>query len=328
MTAIVKHIDDYPAFVPILNGAPQALVAHRELRGQYVTKGGEGYQTNRSIKTWSTYFLLKALTTSGKIQNWTSSKQKERLLTWCQCNENTFRLRLKEMEDLDLIGIEEASKYSRHINLSSYEKAAEILDIPFSGTTKIKYSPYDTQGKQVFRFFITAEEFRSEQTKQLEALTYWLNKNLSLKNELHLMLLKFGADDKQLRKPEYYQQRLLALQMQLFKEGSDILSYVFSRRADINRSVNLIKEHHTYKSKQSVSYLQRRMAKHKVINVQKICVESKVRSRLYIPDGLDKRRDGYKWLDKKGVTAWFLTCQISFNYELQHSPRLAAKRAA
>lgn len=322
MTAIVKHIDDYPAFVPILNGAPQALVAHRELRGQYVTKGGEGYQTNRSIKTWSTYFLLKALTTSSLICDWT--KQKKYILEWCQCNENTFRRHLSELKSLNLCQVFK----NRSIQLVSYEKAAEILDIPFSGTTKIKYSPYDTQGKQVFRFFITAEEFRSEQTKQLEALTYWLNKNLSLKNELHLMLLKFGADDKQLRKPEYYQQRLLALQMQLFKEGSDILSYVFSRRADINRSVNLIKEHHTYKSKQSVSYLQRRMAKHKVINVQKICVESKVRSRLYIPDGLDKRRDGYKWLDKKGVTAWFLTCQISFNYELQHSPRLAAKRAA
>jgi hypothetical protein len=315
VTAIVKNINDYPAFVPILNGAATALVAHRELRNKY--------HTNRSIKTWSCFFLLKALTTSGKISQWTT--QKKHLLTWCQCNENTFRHHLAAMKEMKLVTID---KYSKSISLTSYEKAAEILDIPYTGITKIKYSPDDTQGKQVFRFFITAEEFRKEQQKQLEGLTYWLNKNLLLKNDLHLMLLKFGADDKQLRNPAYYQQRLLAMQMQLFKEGSDILSYVFSRRADINRGVKLIAEHHKYKSKQSVSYLQRCMARHKVIDVKKICVESKSRSRIYIPDGLDKRRDGYKWLDKKGHTAWFLTNQIVFNYEIQQPEKLAAKRAA
>lgn len=345
MTAIVKNINDYPRFVPVLNGAASALVAHRELRGQYVgqpdkykkrkkaseqyySKRTEGYYTNRSIKTWCCFFLLKALTTSGKLQNWTGRDNKLWILTWLQMNENSFRRRLAEMQELDLCGIDKQSNGSINIILTSYEKAAAILDIPFNGTTQLKYSPDAHQGKQIFRFFITAEEFRSEQVKQLEALTYWLNKNLSLKNDLHLLLLKFGADDKQLRNPVYFQQRLLALQMHLFKEGSEILSYVFSRRADINRSGKLIQDHHTYKSQQSVSYLKQRMIEHDIIGMQKICVESKERSRLYIPDGLQGRRDGYKWVDKKGVTAWFLTCQISFNYELQHSPKATAKKAA
>lgn len=343
MTAVVKHISDYPAFVPVLNGAAKELVGHRELRGmytgkksrkqrkkkseEYYAKRTEGYQTNRSIKTWSCFFLLKALTTSGKIQNWTHVNNKARLLTWLQMEENTFRSRIKEMTVLNLVSTSKDKNRTVDIILTSWEKAAAILGIQYTGTTQIKYNPDELQGKQIFQFVLRAEEFKQEQQKQLEALMYHLDKNPLLKNDYHLMLLKHGADDKQLRNPVYFQQRLLSLQMHLFKEGSDILDYIFSRRADINRSGNLIKEHHSYKSTQSVSYLKRRMHKLKVIIVQKIIVESACRSRLYIPDG-EKRRDGYKWLQKKQHTAWFLTDQITFKYATEPPGKPAAKAAA
>lgn len=313
MTATVHHISPYPPCVPVLNGAARELVAHRELRTKY--------ETNRSIKTWSCFFLLKALTTSGKIQAWTN--QKNKLLTWCQCNENTFRRHLATMLQLQLCTIEKSTK---SINLVSYEKAAAILDIPFTGTTSVNYNPDINNGKQIFQYFIRAEEFRLEQQRQLDALMYHLDKNPSLKNDLRYMLVKEGAEDKRLSNPVYFQQRLLQLQMRLFKEGSELLDYVTSRRADINRGVKLIQGHHKYKSKQSVSYLKKRMHQLQLITVTKVKTESQAKSRLYVPDGNGKR-DGYKWVAHKqstgltlgGHTVWFLCDQISFNYSIQQS---------
>jgi hypothetical protein len=301
MTASLKHISLLtPTQVPVITGAAEVLVSQRELRTTY--------QTNRSIKTWSAWFLLKALTTSGKIQKWRS--QKTFLLHWLQMNERTFYRRLEEMQQLDLVTVE-----NENIQLASYEKAAGILEIAYTTLTHIQYNPDEQKGKQIFRYFITAEEFRFQQQRQLNALIYHLDKNPLLKNDLHFLMVKYGADGQQLQKSaSYYQERLLKLQMQMFKEGSDILSYVLTHRADINRGVNRIKDNHNYKSTQSACYLKKVMAKLNIISITKKKVESANRARIYIPDG-DKKRDGYKYCKRTKQTVWFLTDQISFAYE-------------
>ncbi|MGN6478320.1 MAG: hypothetical protein ACTHKV_13930, partial [Flavipsychrobacter sp.] len=200
------------------------------------------------------------------------------------------------------------------IHLVSYEKAAAILDIVYLGTYPIIYNPNKQNGKQVFQYILRAEEFRFQQSRQLNALLYHLDKNPSLKNDLHVLLVKYGADAQQLRNGRYFQERLLVLQMHLFKEGSELLPYVLTHRADINRGVARIKDNHNYKSRQSASYLKRRMQKLGVITIVKKKVESEARSRLYIPDG-DKSRDGYKYVRRSKNTVWFLTDQILFQYE-------------
>ena len=66
MTGRVRHMirSKYPEKVQILRGEPAALVSLRHLRTTY--------ETNRDIKYWATWFLLKALTTTSYIQHWTS----------------------------------------------------------------------------------------------------------------------------------------------------------------------------------------------------------------------------------------------------------------
>lgn len=302
MPAIVKHINQHmPAEIPVILGAPEVLVTHRELRSKY--------ETNRSIKTWSVWFLLKALTTSGKVQCW--YKQKAFLLHYLQLNENTLRRRLKEMEQLQLVTVDDDGS----INLISYEKAAGVLDIPYSGLYKQPYNPEKNGGKQIFQYILRGEEIRLSQQRQLDALMYSLDKNLSLKNDLCALMVKAGADGKRLlQDPRYFQERLLVLQTFAFKEGSAILDYIYTHRADINRGVLSIQKAHTYKATQSVSYLKKRMFKLGLIDVNKVCVRSDKRSRLYIPDGNGKR-DGYKWIGRAKATALFLTDQISFKYE-------------
>lgn len=312
MAGVLKHISlSYPTHVPVITGAAEALVQRRELRNRY--------ETNRDIKTWACWFLLKSLTTSGKISSW--RKQLEHLLPWLQLNERTFYRRIDELKALKLI---RADVDSEDLFLITYEKAAAILDITFTGTVPLQYNHVTNAGKQAFQYLIRSEEIRSAQETQLEAIRYHLDKNPSLKSYLIHLLEKHGADKQKLYKNiQYFQEQLLRLQLISFKEGSELLSVVFTHRADINRGVKSIKKAHTYKSASSVTYMKKRMVKLGVISVAKKSVQSEKRSRLYIPDG-NKDIAGYKWINASKRTALFLTDQISFLYETK--PEKKARR--
>jgi hypothetical protein len=312
MPALLKHINQVlPTHVPVIIGAEEELVQKRELRNTY--------HTNRDIKSWACWFLLKALTKSGKIQQWT--KQEEHLLHYTQMNLKTFYTRLHEMTTLQLITIEDSD-----IHLISYEKAAELLDITYYGTKLVEYDPEKQKGKQVFQYLIRGEEFKAAKERQFDGMHFKLDKNPPLKNTLHVLLVKAGADDQRLYKDRhYFQERLLNLQQQLFKEGSDIQDQVFERRADINRSVASIQKAHSYKAKQSVCYIKHRMLELGLIIIEKKRVESNVRARIIIRDG-DTRRDGYKYNTRTKKTIWFLCDQISFTYETKQAMR--GKKAA
>jgi hypothetical protein len=313
--------------IKIITGAAEILVSQRELR--------EKYETNRDIKYWSTYFLLKSLTSSGVICQWT--KQKESLLDFCKMTENTFRNHLSKLKELKLIKVTK----NRTILLTSFETAADILGISFTGHTIIDYDT-STQGNQIFQYLLRGEEIRSNQAKQSKTLWYYVGKNPLLKDALFTLLVKDGADKKLLEKDiTYFQEQLLLLQQQAFKDGSPLLDILTTCRADINRGVKRIQEYHTYKSKQSVSYMKGRMVELQVITVTKVCIKSKERSRLYIPiDGSNasrasdhpaakkRHRDGYKYLPATKETAWFLTDQVTHNYKSQNQQKNEKKKVA
>ena len=305
MSTPVYDINQAKKYVAVIAGACDVLVTHREIRNKY--------QTNRSIKTWATYFLLKSLTASGILRDWTS--QKQTILSYCKMTENCFRARLAELQQLQLITLQK----NRSIKLTSFETAADILGIAYEGTIKIEYNE-NLPGKQIFQYFLRAEEIRSNQHKQLKALWYYANKQPLLKDALTQMLQQqLGSDVKQLQNNlSYFQQQLLQLQQNAFKEGSPLLEIIHTFRADINRSVACMKDHHSYRSKQSVSYMKKVMKKMEIITVQKVCIESTNRARLYVPaENGKRRRDAYKYIESRKTTAWFLTDQINFTYNTE-----------
>jgi hypothetical protein len=284
-------------YVPIMIGAAEELVKHRELRTKYCT--------NRSIKTWATYFLLKSLTSSGLISQWT--EQKQDLLSYCKMNENSFRARLYELKALGLITME-----YYNIRLVSFQKAADILGIDFKGTIKIEYDEA-LPGKQTFQYFLRAEELRGNMIAQLNAMMFYLEKNPLVKAQLDVLLIHAGADSTRLNNAAYFQTQLLKLQQTSFAKGSDHWDIIIQFRADINRSVNGIKENHTYKSAQSVSYMKKQLLAMKIIGVEKVKIESSTRSRIYVPDGT-RKRDGYIYNPATKKTSWQLCDQVSFKY--------------
>jgi len=284
-------------YIPVLTGAPEALVAQRELRTKY--------ETNRAIKTWSIFFLLKSLTTSGLIKNYAG--QAHELAEFCQCNKKTLIRRIEELQKLGLLKFN-----GTNILLSSYIKAASILGINYNRLFRITYNPHEYKGNQIFQHLLRVEEIRNNQQKQLGALILNLEKNPLVTEQLMPLLAKQGCKLYRIRTDaKYLQEQLLKLQQTAFIEGSDFLTEIQRFRADVNRSVNGFKKQHHYKSSQSVSYLKKILQKQKLIDVVKKCIYSKERTRLYVPASDGSRKDGYKWLPRLKKTAWFLTDQIT-----------------
>lgn len=301
--------------VKILKGTEDLLVAMRSVCNVY--------ETNKEIRIWSAFFLLKALTTAPFISNW--RRQRPLLLKWLQMDEKTFYGYMAMLKNKKLITVDNGF----NIHPVSWDDAAKILGVPYLGTTTILFNPYKHEGKQVFQHLIRREEIKSNQIIQLEALMSKLDKNLPLKDDLLLLMIQLGADRKRLLTDKsYFQERLLQLDIRLFKEGSEIIGYSFTNRADINRGVKKIAEHHHYKSPQSVSYMKKVMVKHGIIQVKKIKVISDKRGRFYYRLG-EKMVEGYKWFKDQKQTAWTLTDQITFNDEKKQQEKpLSLKKAA
>jgi hypothetical protein len=304
----ITSIEDRIYNINILIGSPQILVKQRELV--------KVYETNRDIRLWSSWFLLKALTTSGKICGWRG--QIEHICRWLQIEASTLDRRINK---LAVIGLLTKSGDRKDLHLASYEAAAKILNIGYTGIMSVPYNPTKNAGKQVFQYIIRSEEIRANQARQLSAMHYYLDKNPLLKSCLLILLDKYGGDMKMLQNDKlYFQQQLFRLQCISFKERSEILGIVFAHRADINRGVRKIKQDHNYVCPTSVSYMKKKMCALDIIAVTKKAIESKQRNRLYIPVG-DTDRDGYKWNRRKQTTVLVLTDQISFCYELPQTKK-------
>jgi hypothetical protein len=323
-------VQPLPTHIKVLDGAAPILCGQRQLCGKNITNPAhykkrmdngkdvseayyknrttQGYHTNRSIKTWACYFLLKSLTTSGVIQRWTS--QRLMLLDFTKMNENSLRTRLAEMKALGLCTI---SKHSKNIQLVSFEKAADILDIVYTGTIEIEYKT-NTDAKQIFQYQLRGEDVRLNQAAQLEQLIKKVNKNPLLKSQLIVLLQQqFGCTEKQLRQHTFFQQKLLHLQQITFTNGSALYTIIHQLRADVNRGVDKIQQQHNYKCPTSVSYMKSIMKKYGVVAIEKKHIDSKpgIRSRKFLPDG----KEGYKWIEAKMSTQWVLTDQLTLLYK-------------
>jgi hypothetical protein len=295
MSGTQKYIDQKRKYVKVLRDASLLLVKQRKLRGKY--------ETNRSIKTWSTFFLLKSLSTPGEIKCWRD--QKTALLQYCKMSENSFRSRLNELKALNLLTVSK----DLTINLVSFKKAAEILGIKYAGTIKIEYNAKNT-GKQIFQYYIVLDEIRCNQQKQVEALNRKSLENPLLRASLEILMNQNGADVRKLKNADYFQQVLQHLQLEAFKTGSENWTEISALRADKNRSVKGIKKQYGFRSAQSVSYLKMRLTHCQLAEIRARKAESTARTRLYIPGDNGQSKEGYKYCQRTNRTILFLCDSI------------------
>lgn len=308
--------------VSVLIGAADYLVQQREKKNVY--------NVNQPLKYWATWFLLKTFTTSGRLQAW--NKQKQELLSLLRLSDGTFRRQLDQLKAAGLIRVEKSLVgRDKDISLVSYREAADIMGIPFKGTTIIDYKPLTYKNEtQVFRYLIVAQEVESNQQLQLDELHRKFQKNLSgCTTEIQLQLKQIGSDMKRIATDkQYLQQELLKLQKIVFRDRSGLAEVVFSLRADVNRSCNTWADHHGYAAGQSASFLKKKLQNIGVAKVEKVFVRSDERTRLYVPCTTKGRRDGYKWIKGLKSTVWFLCDQISISLNDKPVPPVELKKAA
>ena len=123
--------------VKVYNELIEAVIKNRKLRGYHLTTRSEGYQTNRIIKPICTYFLLKSLTESGFIREYT----KIPLLDFLQISKATFYNHIKQLESLKLV-----KRVGDSLQLASYNRMVEMFDLVI-GTNNITYINYTTGTK-------------------------------------------------------------------------------------------------------------------------------------------------------------------------------------
>lgn len=294
-----------PLYIKILVGSPAEIVCQRELRNKYCT--------NRNIKAWAVYYLLKSQTTSGHIKQW--EKQATELAAFCGMSRQTFRHYVQQLIALKLADGDWHTKKERTANtnltLCSYEKAADILGITFKGTVEIEYKNF-TDAKQIFQRQLMADDIRHNQEAQLVAFTKKVNKNPLLKQMLTQALIQLGAVEKELEGAAYFAAQVIRLQEEAFKNGSAIYNFVHQLRADLNRGVKRIASAWCAKSPSTATYHKRAMEKAGLIAIGKKIVHSACRKRLYLDDGTEL----YKWIKGTGQTAWVLCDQLTVAHKV------------
>jgi hypothetical protein len=222
------------------------------------------YETNHTIKIIGNYCLLKTLSTTGVVH---ISSNKKNLLSLLKLTRNSLAPALERMKIIGLIKIEDDK-----IILCGWKKAVEIFEYTFDEKfIEIDYNELDLKKK--IDFYIYSCEIAISQQKQREALQKILTANPVIKKDVANIISGFNKqplDDIMNWSNQQFIATWFRLQRFLFKTGTEVLESVWAYRADVNRTINSIRQSWSMKSFKSVTYTKRKLNKAGVIVIEKI----------------------------------------------------------
>lgn len=222
------------------------------------------YETNHTIKTIGNYCLLKTLSTTGVVH---ISENKKNLLLLLKLTRNSLFPALERLKTIGLIKIE-----GDKIILCGWKKAVEIFEYLFNEKfIEIDYNELDLKKK--IDYYIYSCEIVIAQQKQREALQKILTANPAIKRDVANIISGYNKepldDIMNWGNPKFIA-TWFRLQQFLFKAGTEVLESVFAYRADVNRTINSIRQSWSMKSFKSVTYTKRKLNKAGVIVIEKI----------------------------------------------------------
>lgn len=233
------------------------LVNKRELRNVY--------ETNRMIKVYGFFAVLKTFTSSGLIKNYHNQIEVIGQLT--KKSRSSVYNYLNFCKKLQLIKMQ-----GNVIVLSSWENATKIIDedIFCDLYTELNYDVKN--GLQTPEYLIYAAEIKENQDAQTNAVIREVGNNLPLAQLL--------AVDRQVT-PEHVQ-KLANLQVFTFVNGKSENDYllIHSVRADVQRTAKSIRKAYNMKSRRSVKYLKRQLVRRGIATVFTRCHTSECRNRI------------------------------------------------
>lgn len=218
--------------IKILKGLAELLVSDRQKRKEYVTA--------RTIKAFDTFICLKALTTSGHIQNYPG--QMDLLLKFCKISKAIFYTRINYLQAKGFV-----TKDKRKISLASWEKVADQYELPIVDFISLNY---DSENKlQTAEYLIRALEAKQNQDSQLKAAVYKLNKTPEIKEAF------FQYTGNQ----ELTLENIHLAQVKSFAFGAAVYDQLHQVNVDLQRTATSIKKAYKYKSIRNVAYLKREL---------------------------------------------------------------------
>lgn len=290
-----------PTRIKVYNELITNIIKIRNERGNYSTKGLI-YRTNRVLKPISIYFLLKSVTTSGVIKDYTH--QFGWLLDFLGISKPTFYSYLKQLESLQLV-----KRNKGALILSSYSQMCETFEL--SEVSNISYILYQEGVGQEFY-------------KLLEG-SIISNKNKYVKQQVNTKIERIKEFAQYLRetgghhsnKNDSLADQLLNRQIADFKNNSQTeeIEYI---NPDYQISARKIREIFGFKSNRSVAYLKKKLIKANIaqVYIRKFISPGRARKTSYIDKYGNIKRPYVGYLDECKATFWRLPDMFVFSPEI------------
>lgn len=238
-------------------GFASHLVCQRETRNTY--------QTNRAVKLYGFYALLKTMTSSGVIQNY--HKQIADIGALTKKSRSGVYSYIVKCIRAGLLRTD-----SKNIHLKGWEAAVRLNpDCEFIPSYTTVY--YDSENElQTPEYLIYACEIAENQQRQTKAVIKQIEENLPLAQTLNVQQTATPKDVIALQK----------LQVFTFVNGrtDNDYSLLHSLNADVQRTAKTLRRTYSMKSRRSVKYLKKQLEKRGVAKVMKRRLESPERSRV------------------------------------------------
>lgn len=239
------------------HGLASHLVNQRELRTVY--------QTNRAVKVYGFFALLKTITESGVIKNYHS--QITDIGTLTKKSRTGVYTYISQCKTIGLLKVNGGNLY-----LNSWQDAVNTVDCAYySGLyTTLQYDT--THDKQTPEYLIYAAEIKENQDRQTLAVIKQIENNLPLANTLGV-----GQNVQ----PKHVME-LHKLQVFTFVNGKSENDYslIHSCRADVQRTAKTLRKTYGMKDRRSVKYLKMQLAIRGIATIAKRVLESDCRNRV------------------------------------------------
>lgn len=265
------------------------------------------YETNRALKAFGLWVLLKNETTSGFIND--PHKQSENLEKLCKASFRTIRRYVSWAEDYGLIRKSDQNGWA----LSSYSEVCDkyLLKPVF---TEFEYD--ETDEKKTIEYYLKALEIAENREKQIYTYNKKQKLNPQIKPALEVEAANYGKRAEAIKTPE----DLFKLQKQLFSYGgSHSQTYNVVQNflnPDFQRSARTIRKAHKFKSVLSVTYMKRQLEKRGFATIEK---RSPVLCN-YKQNGINdeavrgrKANAGRRYRQDLAIASWFMTDKIQLN---------------
>ena len=205
-------------------------------------------KTNRTVKVIAFYALLKTVTTTGVIHNYTEQPALRKLTKYSR---NGFKDLVK-----DLVSTGLATVTCNNLKLSSWKDAVQTIGKEY--TPEFTYLEYNTENETKLYYHFLPAEIAAKKAKQEQIAIQRLKENSTLKQATDSLISKLYKVDPSTLTDQQYLDAVYQIQVYQFTSGT-LTGEVMKFNPDCNRSASKLKQDWQFNSTLSITYWKRKL---------------------------------------------------------------------